>query len=292
MEDTSEMIKKIQAIELDIFKAFKSTCERHGLRYFAIGGTCLGAVRHKGFIPWDDDIDVAMPFEDFQKLRALSDTEFGEHYRLFDYRNSKHCINQFFKLHDTRTAFIEELVVPFPDRYTGIWIDIMPIFGLPRSEPAQKKAIKKSDFLLRENYSLRMPFERCSTTLSKLFWIYNIPKRLAFSWNYSSLQQEKLFAQYQFNSSDKILFGWRRTPADVSRDYKNVFSYTDFRDCIEMPFEDTKICCPIDYDHYLSTEFGDYMQLPPEEKRVSNHPSVVIDFDKSYQEYQKAGVKQ
>ncbi|MBR1604027.1 MAG: LicD family protein [Synergistaceae bacterium] len=77
--NTSETVRKIQLAELDIFKAFKAICDRHNLRYFAIGGTCIGAIRHKGFVPWDDDMDVAMPYEDYKKFFEIAKTELPEH---------------------------------------------------------------------------------------------------------------------------------------------------------------------------------------------------------------------
>lgn len=74
------LTRRIQLKELEILKVFQNICRRHGLRYFAIGGTCLGAVRHKGFIPWDDDIDVAMPYEDYLEFQRIAETDLPDNY--------------------------------------------------------------------------------------------------------------------------------------------------------------------------------------------------------------------
>ena len=101
------LTRRIQLKELEILKVFQDICRRHGLRYFAIGGTCLGAVRHKGFIPWDDDIDVAMPYEDYLEFQRIAETDLPESYGILNPHTTKHCrFDYYIKLHDKTTSLM------------------------------------------------------------------------------------------------------------------------------------------------------------------------------------------
>ena len=101
------LTRRIQLKELEILKVFQDICRRHGLRYFAIGGTCLGAVRHKGFIPWDDDIDVAMPYEDYLEFQRIAETDLPDNYGILSPHTSKHCLFDYYtKLHDKTTSLM------------------------------------------------------------------------------------------------------------------------------------------------------------------------------------------
>ena len=123
--------------------------------------------------------------------------------------------------------------------------------------------------------------------LSKTAWILNFWRRLVCPFNYYTEKINHLLGKYPFESSDKIIFGWRRLRNKVvfDYDYKCVFDFADFSDYILMPFEDTHIRVPKGYDSYLTSEFGDYLTLPPEEKRVPIHHVGILDFNKSYKSY-------
>ena len=98
----------LQEIELDIFKRFKRLCQDYNLRYFAIGGTCIGAIRHNGFIPWDDDIDVAMPLEDYIKLKEIAMRELEYPYSLYTTEKNRHWYAGSMKMQNENTTFIEK----------------------------------------------------------------------------------------------------------------------------------------------------------------------------------------
>lgn len=278
-----EQLRNVQLKQLEIFKEFHRICTEHSLRYFAIGGTCIGAIRHKGFIPWDDDIDVVMPYEDFQKLRLLRQ-KFCKQFEVLDFDNSLYHAFLFLKIHDNTTTFIEESIKKYPDRYIGCSIDIMPIYGISTNNIIQTFSIKKYQLYRRLNNSQRLPFKERRTPLLKLLWILNIPIRWIKPFNFYSRKIEKMLSRWEFGTTDKIMFGWRWENKRI------VFDYQDFSDYIEMPFEDTTIRVPIGYDNYLKKDFGDYMKLPPEEQRISGHPAAVIDLERSYREYAKEGI--
>ena len=136
-------MNEIQGREYEVLTELKKIFERHGLRYFAVGGTCIGAIRHKGFIPWDDDIDIGMPRKDFELFRTQYYKELPCEYRKVDGDNSLSHNFLFFKVHDSRTTYVEYYAEHTPDRYTGVFVDIMPVDGLPVQEKQIKNLIKK-----------------------------------------------------------------------------------------------------------------------------------------------------
>ena len=119
-------MNELQSKILEIFKEFDRICRDNDLKYFAIGGTCIGAVRHKGFIPWDDDLDVAMPIEDYARFREVAPSSLAPQYQIYDYEEHEKCGYQFLKLFDRNTTFIEERNNNL-DSCMGVFIDIMPV---------------------------------------------------------------------------------------------------------------------------------------------------------------------
>lgn len=284
-DEELSLTRKVQLKELEILKVFQDICKRHSLRYFAIGGTCLGAVRHKGFIPWDDDIDVAMPYEDYAKFKALVKSEMPSYYALHEHDKLKHAAaDYYFNIYDTRTTFIFKEAKKYPDEYIGVYIDVFPVHGLPVEPTKSRSVLFMSDLYLKMNNKLRLGFSDMWSVKSRLLWLVSSPLRLFLPYNYFSHRHEAMAVKYPFGCSDKIIFPWRGSKSSKEGWYKNVFNYDDFKNVTEIPFEDTTIAVPSGYDRYLVMEFGDYMQLPPEEQRVS-HESVFIDMERPYTYY-------
>ena len=288
----SDQTRKIQQIELDLFKEFKRICDKHHLRYFAIGGTCIGAVRHKGFIPWDDDIDVAMPYQDYKKFQKVSQDELQDNYSIYVPECHRHWHYNFMKLQNDCTTFIESFQDGYVDDYTGIYMDIMPIYGMPRGKLAQYFASVICDLLIYLNAGHRQPFCELKTKKLKIVQFFNAPIRKLKPYNYYIEIIEKIFGKYSLDCSDKILFGWRYKPSIFRKKYtyKSVFYFDDFKEMLQCPFEDVSIAIPCGYDRYLTMDFGNYMELPPKDKRVTRHKTKVIDLNKSYKDYAKEGI--
>lgn len=288
----SELVKELQQIELDLLKEFKRICDKYKLRYFAIGGTCIGAVRHKGFIPWDDDIDVAMPYQDYKKFQLAARSELGDDYSLFVPEEHQHWCGNFMKIQNDRTAFIESRQDGYVNDYTGIYMDIMPIYGMPKGKFAQYFASVICDLLVFLNERQRGTLCEQTSKKRKITWLFNTPIRKLKSYNYYIEIIEKIFGKYSLDCSDKILFGWRYKPSIFRKKYtyQSVFYFEDFKEMLEFPFEDTSIAIPCGYDRYLTMDFGNYMELPPEDKRVTQHKTKVIDLNKSYKDYIKEGI--
>ena len=277
LRECNEM-NRIQQHILDIFKEFKSVCEKYNLRYFAIGGTCIGAVRHQGFIPWDDDLDVAMPYEDYEQFRKIAKTELKSKYKIQDYNEIKSYTKLHLKLYDSNTTLIEKEAIGHTDRYAGIFMDIMPIYGFCSSEETSYKVLKYRAMLLM-NIRIRNQLRDENGIIKEAVWILLCPLRTIKPFNYYSKKIEKNLSKYKFGQYNTVIFGWRNYNGRI------LFPYSYFGDYSLVKFEDTEIRIPINYDKYLKQEFGDYLSIPPKEKRVSVHNIEILDYEKPYTSY-------
>lgn len=280
------LTRQVQLLQVDILNEFKRICEKYGLRYFAIGGTCIGAIRHAGFIPWDDDIDVAMPHADYEKFRAVAKNELTAPFELYDPHDHVSANINFLKVHNANTAFIEDGVVPFPDGYKGVFIDVMPIYGLPKGKWKTRYLLEWHGLALRKNGYVRIPSIETKDPFSKIVFLTTGSVRKKGNYNHYLKKLEDRFRKYSFEGAEQIFFGWRTMEFwKIKARYKRmVFPARLFADFKEVPFESTTIRVPIGYDEYLTQDFGDYMQLPPEEERFI-HSTAVIDLEKSFREY-------
>ena len=287
MERDMSLTRQVQLLQVDILNEFKRVCEKRSLRYFAIGGTCIGAIRHAGFIPWDDDIDVAMPLEDYMKFMAAAKKELNPPFELYDLHERQYFTVNFLKVHNARTAFIESAASPYPDLHMGVFIDVMPIYALPKDKRETRRLLDWHGLTLRKNECARLFVPERRSILTKIIALSTRSRRKAGDYNYYLKKLEERFSKYSFEEAEQILFGWRTTSLLRFRAKYNrmVFPKRLFAGFKEMPFESTTIRVPIGYDEYLRQDFGDYMKLPPEEERVSVHPTAVIDLEKSYREY-------
>lgn len=271
-------IKDIQNKILEIFKVIADICEKNDIRYFAIGGTCIGAARHKGFIPWDDDLDIAMPLNDFLKFKRIAAEQLPPHLKLFDANQSLHYNHIFMKVHDVTTTFIEESLAQYPDTYYGVYVDIMPLSGLPDIGSERKRFFMKRLWFEKLNDLRRRSIKERNKIWGKLIWILHSPLRLILPFNFYTNRWLKLLEKYDFDSASYTGYVWSHNLS------KLVFDKTDFEDFVYLDFEDTKIRCPKGWNDYLTVQFGDYMQLPSLEEQTFKHPAI-IDLQRSYLEY-------
>ena len=273
--------KKLQDKILEIFKEYKKICDENELKYYAIGGTCIGAIRHNGFIPWDDDLDVAMPIEDYEKFREIAKQRLPEKYKVIDYIGNDEYFFNFIKIEDITTTFVEPGEINNIKRYKGIYIDIMPVTAISKNK--LKAGIFRFVFYMnsRFNLNIRVKYKDKDTLKGKIFWILSHVLFIFKNKDHYSKKFDKLCKKYKISEENDILFPWR---IPLRKPYSNVFNYNDFKETCEMPFEDTTIAVPIGYDNYLKKDFGDYMKLPPESKRVCHNPAI-LDLEKSYLTY-------
>lgn len=249
-------VDELKQIQLDILKFVDAFCKKNNLRYFLAYGTLLGAVRHQGYIPWDDDIDVLMFREDYEKFVT---TFKHSTYKVFATEVNAAYPYPFAKVGDTRTYFEEEIKDVID---TGVNIDVFPLDYLPQDNV--DKIIKRRDFLQNIWTLKRLP------CLKRRGFLKNTVLKLSqlvlsvFSMKAIVKQMEEHAKKY--NSASSSLCGNLVLGYDP-----DVYPTSDFENAVELPFEDTTFPCPANYDDVLRIMFGDYMQLPPEEKRVSHH---------------------
>lgn len=255
-------INEIKEIELNILKHVKKTCIENKLEYFLAGGTLLGAVRQEGFIPWDDDIDISMPREDYIKLLTI--LENGERYRSLSQSRDDYFYS-FAKIVDLNTE-VQELNVDYSFKNSGVWVDVFPIDGLPDDDKNIGRHLKK--VLLYRQLLYNSLMKKCPGSLTKIKHIFRYAfwrvSRM-FGWKYWINKVGKLAVKYKYNESNKascVVYGYGKV---------EVFDKEVFKFGSEKKFEDDLYSVPADYDKCLKSMFGNYMELPPEGKRITHH---------------------
>lgn len=256
---TEEEIKELQ---LQLLIDFDAYCEKHGLKYCLDAGTLLGAVRHKGFIPWDDDIDVIMPRPDYERFYELTKTEpVAENIEARCNRNCETYSTPIIKLMDNRTDGHEEHLAD--EIMSGVWIDVFPMDGVPENPQLREAHIKRIMKLFKRLEYASRPLKFTSNPLK-------MAKRLAIYLGYHHFGYKKLADQldvlaqkYKYEDCDDIgLLAFGRCP---------IISKKDYEETILLPFEGHEFKAPKNYDKYLTILFGDYMTPPPPEQQISAH---------------------
>lgn len=273
-------MNRFQIEELNILKEVLKILKKYNLRYYAIGGTCIGAIRHKGFIPWDDDIDIAMPREDYELFRKQYYKELPDHIVKLDYDNSRHHSFIFFKIHNDQTTMVDHYAERQPDRFTGAFVDIMPVDGLPSHAGKRSIVINGTKLLMKLNTISRWYDLFPRTNMGTAQYFKDCIKKIAgFFLRRADITAviERIIGKNRYDDSSDICFTWRIGMVELDR---VVFCADWFRETLSVPFEDIMINVPKEFDMYLKQDFGDYMTLPPEGERNSGHDSYIYDLTK------------
>lgn len=265
----SSNIRTLQMIDLDIVKAVVQICDAHHLRYYMLGGTMLGAVRHQGFIPWDDDIDLGMPRRDYERFLKIAPDLLPAAYRIVNYRNTPSFQYYITRVVDEDTKVIEERIGN-DTRYTHASIDIFPVDGTPNNR------------MLRKLYFFRVLFHRAMMSLcykdsidrkrprgtaeKMLLWVMErIPVEKMTTPGRQKEAIDRLLRKQSVRKSEYIgnIMGAYRTREIVPKSWYGKGKYYQFEDIRLRGFSDA--------DAYLTYTYGDYMQLPPEEQRKTHY---------------------
>ena len=260
--------EEVKRIELDILSYFASFCEKNGLQYFLTYGTLIGAIRHKGFIPWDDDVDIQMPREDYVRLIERFNKDNNSPYRMIspDQKESYYTI---VKIIDTRTVKVEEGIKQAP---LGVDIDIFPLDGTPEDDKEYRKWYKKLMKCYQQHLALQ--------SLASGSWKYRIKlffQKMGILLSYGTLNKNGILRRAQ-KLHAKHPYGERATVGTIEccfNGIKNRLRKEWFSGYVYVPFEDREFRVPIGYDNILKAIYGNYMQLPPEEARVTHHRNNV-----------------
>lgn len=269
----------MQKTSLEILKIFMEICEKYNLKYYIGGGTMLGAIRHKGFIPWDDDIDIDMPRKDFQKFLNIFDTV----KKLYPDYEIERRLCLFTKLVDTRTKVKYFADTAF-EISRPIWIDIVPIDGLPNNVIRRNIHLLKIS-LLKEAYHLsvikysgvkpnslkqdRSCFKKFVVTLCM-----HLPVEKIFNYKTCTKKLERELIKYSFYDCKYAgtLFS--------NHGKRSVFLTEWYGEGTKYQFEDIEVTGVDNYDAWLTHLYGDYMKLPDEKHRLSHHGTKIIEAEK------------
>lgn len=258
----------LKQIELELLDEFVRICNKYKLNYFLSGGSCLGAIRHSGFIPWDDDIDVSMPRDDYQRFIELAPIELNSQYVLQCYETEENCGLIFAKIRKKGTVY-SEVYSHHIDMSQGIWIDIFPYDYLPDNTNEQEKQYRKVQFyknlyIIKSGYKLPQG-KRGVSALAYYFakiMLYFVPRKFLIEKLAKSMTLFKAGGEWVIPFGGAHTFNEERMPSSMMEEY------------IDVPFEGRTCKTLKQYDKYLSKLYGEYMQIPPEDKRPSGFHNV------------------
>ena len=264
---------------LGIYSVFRRICEKHGLRFFAVSGTAIGAMRHHGFIPWDDDFDVAMPYCDYMKFIMIAKDELPVNMRVVTGKNINAPCFGYGKVYNIDRSTLESVERETGTRLPqGIYIDIFPLCGIPKMTLALR--LKLVYCYLRQ-YGLQDRqfgsfFGRLAHLVGKILLALPGPR------NFNELMdfKRKISSMVSFDEAEFVsVFDWttyKFAPSTPQHDGTNVLKASWFRDMRMVRFENTEVPIPIDCHEMLTAVYGDYMKLPPVEQRVPTHKDEKI----------------
>ncbi len=253
---------------LEVYKPFAEICRKHNLRMWVGYGTLLGAVRHKGFIPWDDDFDVMMPRKDYEQFLKIAAKELPGHLQVVAQANTPEFTLQFAKIQETRRDIVEavEREVGY-EQQQGIYIDIFPLDGVDGWKTPLANPVISAIMKFRRAWLYRAEYKKApkNVVLFSLGFLCG----LIVPWTYSRISfnraYEKMMRAMDFDECDGCTF------YDASRIRQKIYKTSDFDTTIMFKFEGVDVPGPAGYDSVLYTEYGDYMTPPPVRNQVSQH---------------------
>lgn len=267
-------LRKVQLVQLEIAKEIDKVCAQCNIKYFLIGGTLLGAVRHKGFIPWDDDLDIGMLRYDYENFLKRAPKMLGNNFQLIEWKTDPNYPHPMGKVIKKGTIYKESKRNDLGNQ--GIWVDIFPYDVAENQKKYFKNRIFKMKILrslIRAKCDYRTWYSNEGIILSK--YIKNVPFRLGaiFFSKRTLIREYERLSQIENNKSNEKIF------ENGTENYLDwCFPLSFFSSLIQMDFENYKFFVPKNYQKYLNIAYGDYMTLPPKSERENRHLIDEISF--------------
>ncbi len=251
-----QTLRSAQLIMLEMLVEFDTICKKHDLTYWLDSGTLLGAVRHKGFIPWDDDVDIAMPVEDYEKFATLAKEELSEHIFFQNKATDNTFVFDYMKLRSNKAKIVEfHEANKSVDYHQGVFVDIFPMLQVKKSRFHQwyyQSALALIRFFSEKNLHVQTS-------------IPSRPMRRFLAWTLRCMHKKDA------TSHTQVIYGGEMPDVAAWFDKKEIFPLT------KLSFEEIEFYVPKNPDHYLRAIYAfDYKQLPPENKRTIHAHKVTI----------------
>ena len=265
-------INRLWQTEQGILDEIHKVCVQNQIRYSLAYGTLIGAIRHQGFIPWDDDIDVMMPREDYDRfVQVWGESEHGD-YILQRYENTPEIPNNFSKIRKNHTAYLQSEREKHVSYHKGIFVDIFPVDAVAEGRLARRIQLALCSVSLLYSRGYRSGNRGLSGLAERVFLL--APKR-----SYRALQLWLEKRAFRWKQHDR---GW--FIACTYKACRIVFPPDLFDELVAVPFNGKQYLAVKSADTYLRIQYGDYMKLPPEEERVLKHHPLLVDFEHNYEE--------
>lgn len=272
-----QSVKDVQVKILEIMKYIDKLCRANHITYYIMGGTALGAVRHGGFIPWDDDLDIFMTPSEFTKFKEAVKEDNNTFFVLQEWKTVDDYLEHA-KLRMNGTTLIEENFKHRRDLHQGIYVDIMLLHKIPaKKEILQKKIYFMCKFVTLYALSQRNWQPKTFVQAFVLNLLKFLPCKMIAKWCYKNIYKfDGLIEEFKW-------FYWI-TPASFR---SGIFDRELFEDPVDVPFEDTMLLGSVHIKKYLEYRYGNYMILPPKEQQKAAVHAMIFDVNKDYTEYIK-----
>lgn len=269
-----QSIKDVQNKILEIMIFIDRICRENGIVYYIMGGTALGAVRHGGFIPWDDDLDIFMTPDNYKKFKQAFNSINSDQFVLQEWSITEKYL-EYSKVRMNGTTFIEENFKNRKDMHHGIYVDIMILHKCPNSRFMKRVIYYASKYvtlvaLSQRNWKPKTDLQKAALSILKILpnnWLSNLCYKLIY--NYEEFGKEYAYCYW----------------ITKAKFHQGIFEKEMFKEPVDVDFEGVLLMGPTDIKKYLELRYGDYMKLPPEEQRELAIHAEIYDTEVSFDTY-------